>query len=60
MGPVATNTLSPALFTDVFIFSCLPHLLPLLQNSALNLQKWWMRPGDAELLLCLDTGVRVL
>lgn len=41
MGPVATNTSSPALFTNVFT-SCLPLLL---QNSALNLERPWMRPG---------------
>jgi len=61
MGPVATNTLSPALFTNVFIFFCLPPLLSLLlRNSALSLEKQWVRPRGAELLLRLDTRVQVL
>lgn len=50
MGPVATNTPRPALFTNVFT-SCLPLLL---QNSALNLEKPWMRPG----VLCYSAWIR--
>lgn len=49
-GPVATNTLSPALSTNIFIY-LMPHFLSqLLQKSALNLGKQWVRPRSAELL----------
>lgn len=57
MGPVAANTLSPALFSSVFIFLCLPHLLSLLlQNSALNLEKQRRTP----LRTAEDTGAELL